>query len=88
MRRVGIRTFKDTTTTLLKTQETLVVERHGTPIGVYIPLAAKDRAVRARSLADLGAYLQTFLTTHGLTEEEVARALSTPESDERTDAAQ
>jgi hypothetical protein len=88
LRRVDIQFFTNTVEALLNTQETLVVERHGTPIGVYFPLVAEDRAVRARALADLGAYLQTFLTTHGLTEEELARALSTPEVDESMDAAQ
>lgn len=82
MRTVGIRTLKNEATTLLNTNETLVVERHGTPVGVYIPLAAKDRAAQARSLADLGAYLQRFLVEHGLTEDELVQALVEPIGEE------
>jgi hypothetical protein len=78
---VGIRTFKNEATTLLNANETLVVERHGTPVGVYIPFAAKDREARARSLADFGAYVQRFLAEYGLTEEELVQALTEPTGD-------
>jgi antitoxin (DNA-binding transcriptional repressor) of toxin-antitoxin stability system len=76
MRTVGIRTLKNEATTLLQANETLIVERHGAPVGVYIPLAATDRSARAQSLAAFGATLQTFLAAHGVTEEELAVALS------------
>jgi hypothetical protein len=87
MRTIGIRTFKNEATSLLSADEALVIERHGTPIGIYIPLAAKDRATKARSLADFGSYLQHFLTTHGLTEEELVRALATPDTPAEPEAA-
>jgi hypothetical protein len=82
MRTIGIRAFKNAATTLLQANETLVIERHGTPVGVYIPLAATDRAAKARSLTEFGSYLQTFLMAHGLTEDELAAALSEPAGDE------
>jgi hypothetical protein len=78
VRTVGIRTFGNRATTLLNSNETLLVEHNGTPVGVYIPLAAKDRAAQARSLADFRSYLQRFLAEHGLTEEELVRALAEP----------
>jgi hypothetical protein len=78
MRTVGSQTLKNEATTLLPANETLVVERHGTPIGVSIPLAAVDRQARARALAEFGAALQAFLVEHGLTEEELAAALAEP----------
>ncbi len=36
MRTIGIRRLKNEATTLLNANETLIVERRGTPIGVYI----------------------------------------------------
>lgn len=84
MKTVGIRTFKNEATTLLQANETLVIERHGTPVGIYIPLVAKDRATRTRSLAEFGTYLQAFLTAHGLTEDELVAALTAPDHDEAT----
>jgi antitoxin (DNA-binding transcriptional repressor) of toxin-antitoxin stability system len=87
MRTVGIRTLKNEATALLNANETLIVERHGTPIGVYIPLAARDRATRARSLAEFGSVLHAFLTAHGLTEDELVAALTAPtEPEPPTDA--
>lgn len=81
MRTVGIRTFKNEATTLLNAHETLVVERRGVAVGVFIPLAAKDRSTAARSLTDLGASLQELLAAHGLTEEELVQALVGPNAD-------
>ncbi len=87
MRTIGIRRLKNEATALLNANETLVVERRGTPIGVYIPLAARDRATRAQSLADFGAMLRGFITAHGLTEDELVAALTAPAEPESGDDA-
>jgi antitoxin (DNA-binding transcriptional repressor) of toxin-antitoxin stability system len=61
MRRVGIKQLKDEAPALLAGGETLVVERRGAPVAVVVPLAAVDRARKARALADFGAALRAFL---------------------------
>lgn len=42
MRRVGIREFRDNATKLLAEGETLQIERHGHPVGYFIPVRRKD----------------------------------------------
>ncbi len=76
MRRVGVREFKDRATRLLSGGETLVVERHGTAVGFYIPVGAKDRAAGRAALDRLGAEAAAFLARTGLTEEELVAALA------------
>ncbi len=52
MRAIGVREFRDQATALLSNGETLVIERHGEPIGFFVPINAKDRVAgreRARS---------------------------------------
>ena len=39
MKRVGIREFRDRASQYLASNEVLTVERHGRPIGFYIPVA-------------------------------------------------
>ena len=69
MRHVGVREFKDQATTMLASGETLVIERHGTPIGFYIPIEAKDRASGRVALDRLGDAVADVLTATGLSEE-------------------
>lgn len=81
MRHVGVREFKDQATTMLASGETLVIERHGTPIGFYIPIEAKDRAAGRASLDRLGDTVADVLAATGLSEEElVAELTPTPPS--------
>jgi hypothetical protein len=51
--------------------ETLVIERHGEPIGFYVPIAAKDRKAGRRVLGRLGAAVDTVLATAALDEDEL-----------------
>jgi len=53
MRRVGIREFKNQATSMMASGETLVIERHGTPIGFFVPVVAKDREAGNAALARL-----------------------------------
>lgn len=78
MKRVGIREFKDKATTLLAADETLVIERHGTPIGFYIPIEAKDRAKSSAALDRLGETVALVLKETGMTEDELVRELVGP----------
>ncbi|HEY3737542.1 MAG TPA: hypothetical protein VGL26_08855 [Jatrophihabitans sp.] len=78
MKHVGVRDFKDHATTLLAGGETLVVERHGTPVGFYVPVHAMDRPSGHEALGRLGAALEDIYARTGLTEDEVAADISRP----------
>lgn len=69
MRHVGIRDFKNQATSLLSSGETLVIERHGTPIGFFVPVVAKDRQAGRAALGRLGAAVGEVLHRTGLDEE-------------------
>lgn len=76
MRRVGIRDFKNQATTLLSSGETLVIERHGTPIGFFVPIVAKDRAAGRASLGRLDHLVENLLDRTGLTEDELVHEIA------------
>ena len=76
MKRVGIREFKDRITVLLGSRETLVIERHGTPVGFYVPVEAKDREGRIDSLARLSVTVDEVLSESGLSEEELVHEMT------------
>ena len=76
MRHVGIREFKDHATAILNADETLVIERHGKPIGFYVPIEAKDRRKGKRSLAKLGRTIDQILKRTGMTEDELVNEIA------------
>ncbi len=76
MRHVGIREFKSQATTMLAAGETLVIERHGTPIGFFVPIEAKDREEGRAALGRLGRLLDTLAERAGVDEEKVIREIS------------
>lgn len=76
MRHVGIREFKNQATSMVNSGETLVIERHGKPIGFFVPLAAKDRSAGREALGRLGRAVEGILETTGLDEQQLATALS------------
>ncbi len=50
VRSIGIREFRDQATQLMASGETLIVERHGEPIGFFVPIVAVDREAGADAL--------------------------------------
>jgi antitoxin (DNA-binding transcriptional repressor) of toxin-antitoxin stability system len=76
MRRVGVREFKQRITAWLGAGETLVIERHGTPVGFYVPIEAKDRAAGAGSLERLDATVSRVMEKSGLSEDELVEELT------------
>lgn len=52
--------------------ETLVIERHGEPIGFYVPITAKDRKAGRKALGRLGAAEGHVLVAAGVDEDELA----------------
>jgi hypothetical protein len=71
MRAVGVREFRDQATSMMSAGETLVIERHGEPIGFYVPIAAKDRKAGRKALGRLGAGVEGVLVAAGLDEDEL-----------------
>lgn len=76
MRRVGIREFTSKATTMLSAGETLVIERHGTPIGFFVPIEAKDRAAGRAALGRLGRAVDALVVQTGIDEAELANEIS------------
>jgi antitoxin (DNA-binding transcriptional repressor) of toxin-antitoxin stability system len=76
MRHVGIREFKNQATSMMSSGETLVIERHGRPIGFFVPVVAKDRQAGRVALGRLGQTVQEVLAATGLDEEQLAADLS------------
>jgi antitoxin (DNA-binding transcriptional repressor) of toxin-antitoxin stability system len=71
MRSVGVREFRDQATTLMGSGETLVIERHGQPIGFFVPVTAKDRKAGRKVLGRLGAAVESVLEATDLSEDEL-----------------
>lgn len=77
MRSVGVREFRDQATTLIASGETIVIERHGKPIGFFVPISATDRRQGRAALGRLGDVVASVLAEADISEDdfvnEVAR---------------
>ena len=73
MKRVGVREFRDHATQYLAGDEVLAIERHGNPIGFYIPAGSGRRERGAEALERLERTIGRVLSETGLTEEELSR---------------
>jgi antitoxin (DNA-binding transcriptional repressor) of toxin-antitoxin stability system len=76
MRHVGVREFKDQATSMMSSGETLVIERHGKPIGFFVPVEAKDRKRGRAALGRLGRAVEEVLAETGLDEDQLAEELT------------
>ena len=78
MRSVGVREFRDQATTLMKLGETIRIERHGKPVGFFVPIPSPkhDRREINESLDQLGNVVERVLAQTGLDEEDLVRALA------------
>lgn len=77
MRSVGVREFRDQATTLMKLGETIRIERHGKPVGFFVPVPSPkhDRREINESLDQLGDVVERVLAQTGLDEEDLVGAL-------------
>lgn len=71
MRSVGVREFRDHATKLIGSGETLVIEKHGEPVGFFVPIVAKDRRAGAQALERLDVLVTEVLEERDLTEDEL-----------------
>lgn len=76
MRRVGIKEFRDKATLFLASGETMLVERHGHPVGYFIPIKRKDDVVLQR----LAEVIEHTLNEVGLGEEELIELFTVRQS--------
>lgn len=76
MRAVGVREFRDQATAMMGAGETLVIERHGEPIGFYVPITAKDRKAGRKALGRLGAAVDQLLASAHVDEDELVSEVS------------
>lgn len=76
MRAVGVREFRDQATSMMGAGETLVIERHGEPIGFYVPITAKDRKAGRKALGRLGAAVDQLLASAHVDEDELVSEVS------------
>ncbi|WP_420618969.1 type II toxin-antitoxin system Phd/YefM family antitoxin [Candidatus Poriferisocius sp.] len=77
MRSVGVREFRDQATTLMKLGETIRIERHGKPVGFFVPVPKPKHNRREidESLDRVGEVVERVLAQTGLNEEDLVRAL-------------
>jgi antitoxin (DNA-binding transcriptional repressor) of toxin-antitoxin stability system len=76
VRAIGVREFRDQATTILAGGETLIIERHGEPIGFFVPITAKDRRAGRDALGRLGELVNDIIARSGLDEDEIVREIS------------
>ncbi len=81
MKRVGVREFKDRATALIAEEKGLVIEKHGKPVGFYIPLVKKDKAKAKEAAAKLEHTLASILERTGMTRAELETAWDEAGSD-------
>lgn len=73
MKRVGVREFRDRATHYLALGELLEIERHGRPIGFYIPVKRADDAQFKEALDRLERAVKQVSEETGMTEDELSR---------------
>jgi antitoxin (DNA-binding transcriptional repressor) of toxin-antitoxin stability system len=76
VRAVGVREFRDQATSMMAAGETLVIERHGEPIGFFVPVTAKDRRAGREALGRLGAAVEDLLAVGAITEDELVEGVN------------
>jgi antitoxin (DNA-binding transcriptional repressor) of toxin-antitoxin stability system len=76
MKSVGVREFRDQATSIMAAGETLVIERHGEPIGFFVPIVAKDRRAGREALGRLAGLVDDIVDRTGLDEEDLVREVT------------
>lgn len=73
MRKVGVKEFRDNATKLLASGETMLIERHGHPVGYFIPVKTdKDNDAAKKALQRLEAAVNKLVQKTGTSEKELA----------------
>jgi antitoxin (DNA-binding transcriptional repressor) of toxin-antitoxin stability system len=80
MKRIGIREFRDNATTLLVGVETMLIERHGHPVGYFIPIKRKNTGESEVAMKRLEQALEKAVAESGLSEEALAETFTVKRS--------
>jgi len=72
MRKVGIKEFRDNATKLFASGETMLIERHGHPVGYFIPVKRKNTEAAKQALVQLEEAVNKLVEETGLSEDELA----------------
>ncbi len=72
MKRIGVREFRDHATKYLAGDEVLAIERHGKPIGYYIPAGSEPRPGGGDGLPIMESIARRMMAETGLSEDELA----------------
>lgn len=73
MQRVGIKEFKDNATKLIAAQRTLVIEKRGEPVGVFVPLPKINPRKKAEAVRRMEETVEALCRRTGKTEDELAK---------------
>lgn len=76
MKTIGVREFRDKASSILAGGENLVIERHGEPIGFFVPITAMDRRIGRVVIGRLGRIVDDFVCRSGIDEDELVREIS------------
>jgi antitoxin (DNA-binding transcriptional repressor) of toxin-antitoxin stability system len=76
VRSIGVREFRDQATSILAAGETLVIERHGEPIGFFVPIVATDRQAGRAALGRLGNLVEDVMARSGVDEDDLVREIA------------
>jgi antitoxin (DNA-binding transcriptional repressor) of toxin-antitoxin stability system len=76
VRSIGVREFRDQATSILAAGETLVIERHGEPIGFFVPIVATDRQAGREALGRLGKVVEDLIAQADVSEDDLVREIS------------
>jgi antitoxin (DNA-binding transcriptional repressor) of toxin-antitoxin stability system len=78
MKRIGVREFKNKATALIAEEEALIIEKHGKPVGFYIPIKPKDKnsPELKEAIARLDALMEDILARTGMSEDEFVEELT------------
>ena len=80
MQKIGIKEFRDNATKLLATGESMLIERHGHPVGYFIPIK-KDTCAVEKGMARLLESLELAINESGLDEEQLAELFAIKRDD-------
>jgi antitoxin (DNA-binding transcriptional repressor) of toxin-antitoxin stability system len=72
MKRVGVREFKDKATSYISNAEAVVIEKHGEPVGWYIPIPKNDKSKVKAAMKHLEETINKTLEKTKLSEEDLA----------------
>ena len=71
-----VREFRAQATVLMKLGETIRIDRHGKPVGFFVPVPKRDREAVSQSLDRVGEVVDRILEQTGLDEEDIVSALA------------